>query len=243
LSGRRGFTLLEMVIVIAILVAIAGLALFSFSSAEDDAKLQLARSELATLRDACLRWRSDLGRYPDVRDLGLSIPTTPPATISPLIALVVTSSQTLTDGSNRALSLASVPSWNPVTRRGGRGPYASLSEVRSTDDSSFEQPGFQPSEHIPAGIASRIIIIRLDPTTGEPSSTGTFTFVIAEPRDVAPASGAAADLTDGTRRSYYWYRAADPIASNTAADGTILAFTIETKGAASSSSPLTVTYP
>jgi prepilin-type N-terminal cleavage/methylation domain-containing protein len=243
LSRRRGFTLLEMVIVIAILVAIAGLALFSVSSAEDDAKLQLARSELATLRDACLRWRSDLGRYPDVRDLGLSVPTTPAATISPLIALVLTSSQTLTDGSNRPLSLTRLPSWNPVTRRGGRGPYLSLSEVRSVDDATFEQPGFRPSAPIPAGIASRIIIVRLDPVTGDPSSTGTFTFVIAEPRDVAPPSGAAADLTDGARRSYYWYRAADPVASNTAPDGTILAFTIETKGAASASSPLTVTYP
>lgn len=61
---RRGFTLIEVLIVLAIVLAlsaIVGLALFQ---RQDDAELQLAEQELNTLKSAMKLFRIDFGRFP-----------------------------------------------------------------------------------------------------------------------------------------------------------------------------------
>lgn len=194
---RRGFTLLEMVLVIGILVIIAGTVVATLDSASDDASLQLARSELGTLRDACIRWRADMGAHPDASAI------TGSATVSPLIALMLKSGESLQDGAGSPFTIATLPSWNPATRRGWRGPYVSLSSLR-------------------------VIAVKVNSTTGDPDAVGGVLWnVIAEPRDVLPPPGApASDASDGSKRAYYWYsKAIDSSGAST--------FTIVTKGSAS----------
>lgn len=94
----RGFTLLELVVVVAILAVAAGLVVATLGPTQDDALSKTARSEIATLRDACLRWKADLGSFP--ASLGDLKSATPPA----------------------ALPIA-LQSWNPNLKRGWRGPY------------------------------------------------------------------------------------------------------------------------
>jgi prepilin-type N-terminal cleavage/methylation domain-containing protein len=177
--GRRGFTLLELVLVIGILVIIAGTVVATLDSASEDAALQLARSELGTLRDGCIRWRADMGAYPDASAISGS------ATVSPLIALTLQSGQSFQDGAGIPYMISpTLNPWNPATRRGWRGPYVSFA-------------------------SSRIITIKVNGATGDPDSGGALWSVIAEPRDVLPPAGApASDATDGSKRAYYWFSTA-----------------------------------
>lgn len=112
LRRERGFTLLEMVIVIGILVILAGTVVATLDGTSDDCKAQIARSEIGTLREACIKWRTDMGRWParlsylsyELDEIEAELGTTaydvevPPA----------------------------LRTFNPTTRRGWRGPYVAL---------------------------------------------------------------------------------------------------------------------
>jgi general secretion pathway protein G len=64
--GRRaaGFTLIEVMIVIAIVVALAGLVGVALFARRDDAKLGLARTELTTIKNGMKLFRLDFERWP-----------------------------------------------------------------------------------------------------------------------------------------------------------------------------------
>lgn len=63
---RGGFSLLELVIVVAILGVIAALALTRAAGASDGASDSALASNLAALRKAVDLYRADHGRYPDL---------------------------------------------------------------------------------------------------------------------------------------------------------------------------------
>jgi prepilin-type N-terminal cleavage/methylation domain-containing protein len=133
---RRGFTLLELVIVVSILAILAGTVVSMLETTADGATVDATRAELATLRDACMRWKSDLGFYP------VAATTAPDADAqaSPLYDLTV-SDPTLLSPSDQAQLVArgyasskngqlTVVPWNPTSRRGWRGPY--VTSLRTT---------------------------------------------------------------------------------------------------------------
>lgn len=100
LSKQSGFTMLELVIVVAIMAIVAGSAIMSFGNTESDAEYQTTNYTLRQLASAVDRYLSDGNTLPE---LGPDIES--PADIDFLI--------------NKPFG----SDWNPDYRLGWRGPY------------------------------------------------------------------------------------------------------------------------
>ncbi len=106
-TRRGGFTLLEAVVVLAILVAVTSMVVPLLSSSQDDSLVAVARTEMQAIRQACLRWKQDVGTYPaNLADL---VSNAAPASLAPPL-----------------------DAWNPNTNRGWRGPYLTSGRVVGT---------------------------------------------------------------------------------------------------------------
>ena len=78
-SGRNGFTLLELVIVIAILSLLAAIIAPKMMGRADDAKIADAKIQIRNLETALKLYKLDNGSYPDTEQ-GLEALTSKPAT-------------------------------------------------------------------------------------------------------------------------------------------------------------------
>ncbi|GAA7764127.1 hypothetical protein HpMS107_33130 [Helicobacter pylori] len=67
-TWRRGFTLIEIVVVMAILGLLLTIALPRYLHAIDRGKEQVQRQNLAVMRDAIDKFYGDNGRYPETLD-------------------------------------------------------------------------------------------------------------------------------------------------------------------------------
>ncbi|MFC5473637.1 type II secretion system protein [Paraherbaspirillum soli] len=69
-TGKRaaGFTLIEMVIVLALIGLLLTLAVPRYFSALDNGKVKVQQQNLSTMRDAIDKFFGDRGRYPDTLD-------------------------------------------------------------------------------------------------------------------------------------------------------------------------------
>ncbi len=61
---KSGFTLVELLVVLVILMVIGTIAVQNFSGQEDKAKVKAARASFTTLENALERFKLDMGRYP-----------------------------------------------------------------------------------------------------------------------------------------------------------------------------------
>jgi general secretion pathway protein G len=77
-SNSRGFTLLEMLVVLVIIGLLAGLVGPRLFSKVDQSKLTTAAIQVKLLRGAVENVRLDIGRYPSAEE-GLSLLVKPPA--------------------------------------------------------------------------------------------------------------------------------------------------------------------
>ena len=73
-SDRIGFTLMEVLVVVAILVVLAGTASIFVFRYLDDAKKQRAQSDMQTLTNVCVKYKMDNDEYPT----SLNLLVTPP---------------------------------------------------------------------------------------------------------------------------------------------------------------------
>ncbi|MDP3937784.1 MAG: type II secretion system protein GspG [Deltaproteobacteria bacterium] len=64
-NSERGFTLIELIIVIAIITALASMFLPKYLDAQRRSDLAIAQAALATLRTAVVIYRQDTGVYPN----------------------------------------------------------------------------------------------------------------------------------------------------------------------------------
>ncbi len=64
-NKSSGFTLIELMIVVIILAALAGMVLPRIMDRADDAKINIARGEIAAITTALQFYRLDHGRYPE----------------------------------------------------------------------------------------------------------------------------------------------------------------------------------
>src|ERR1700758_5506489 len=62
--GTRGFTLIEIIVVITIMAIMAALIVPRVVGRTDDARIAAARQDIATLMNALKLYRLDNGRYP-----------------------------------------------------------------------------------------------------------------------------------------------------------------------------------
>jgi len=67
-AGRRGFTLIEIMVVMAIIGLLLTIALPRYLHSIDRGKEQVQRQNLATLRDAIDKYYGDNGQYPETLD-------------------------------------------------------------------------------------------------------------------------------------------------------------------------------
>jgi general secretion pathway protein G len=68
---RRGFTLLEMLIVIFIILALGGIVLFNLIGTQEKAETDIVRVQIDTFRNALETFRVEMGRWP-TEDEGLA---------------------------------------------------------------------------------------------------------------------------------------------------------------------------
>ncbi len=64
-ARRRGFTLVELMVVMAIVALLLALALPRYFGHLEKARETVLRQDLATMRDAIDKYHGDRGRYPD----------------------------------------------------------------------------------------------------------------------------------------------------------------------------------
>jgi general secretion pathway protein G len=64
----RGFTLIEMVVVMTLIALLLTLAVPRYFHALDNGRVAVQRQNLSTLRDSIDKFYGDLGRYPDTLD-------------------------------------------------------------------------------------------------------------------------------------------------------------------------------
>lgn len=76
-SRRRGFTLIEVLMVVAILVLLAGVAIVAVSGSGEKAKIKLVRPLLSQISGALDRYKMDVGEYP-TEEQGLDALRRPP---------------------------------------------------------------------------------------------------------------------------------------------------------------------
>jgi general secretion pathway protein G len=67
-TRRRGFTLIEMLVVMTLIAMLLTLAVPRYFSTLDTGRLNVQRQNLATLRDAIDKFYADQGKYPDTLD-------------------------------------------------------------------------------------------------------------------------------------------------------------------------------
>jgi general secretion pathway protein G len=70
--ARRGFTIIELLIVIGIILAIGGLVLVNVTGASDKADLKLARVQIQAFNQALEQFKVDMKRFPSEEE-GLAV--------------------------------------------------------------------------------------------------------------------------------------------------------------------------
>lgn len=125
-SQERGFTLLELAVVVAILVLLAALVVGKVDQFRDHAETTATRATLNTVREAFVGSATSTGYIADLKTL--------PGFNLPAIRL------------HDLLSPASYPEadqYDPVTQRGWRGPY--LDNVQPVLNTKAERKGLFPA--------------------------------------------------------------------------------------------------
>lgn len=67
-GSRRGFTLIEVMVVVLIIAALAGMVLPRVLNRADEARKDIARGEIAAIKTALDLFRLDFGRYPTEKE-------------------------------------------------------------------------------------------------------------------------------------------------------------------------------
>lgn len=76
--GQRGFTLLELLIVLVILGLLIGYVAPNYFQQEDKSKVKAARAQIKALEDALEQYRLDVGRYPTTEQGLIALTVQPP---------------------------------------------------------------------------------------------------------------------------------------------------------------------
>jgi prepilin-type N-terminal cleavage/methylation domain-containing protein len=113
----RGFTLLELLVVIGLIAALAVIATSQLDDAGDHAKEQIARAEMANISKALKQYKRDVGSYPKSEDTN-DRERQHPADFTFLIT-----GELWDDDSSNYVALPEEDKWDPESARGWRGPY------------------------------------------------------------------------------------------------------------------------
>lgn len=119
---QRGFTMLEMLLVLSLLAMIATLAVSSMDTTGEDVADQLARSEMHAIRDALLQFKRDTGYLPNSGNSDCTV-ITQPANKSFVPANLWQAWCAHPANFWMLFENPGLEDWNPDLARGWRGPY------------------------------------------------------------------------------------------------------------------------
>lgn len=144
LSGRSGFTMLEMLVVISLLAAVAFVATTGFKDVASNTEQKLVRAEMNEIATAIRRFKQDTGYYPGEGPFGLEedggLGAVTPARVKSCVGFtptqldlwfhspanfyqLTTTVSPLPTVSTEEEDTHPLAEWIPETGRGWRGPY------------------------------------------------------------------------------------------------------------------------
>lgn len=177
---ERGFTLIEMMVVLAVLVAVAATAIAVVTEGGDRADDGLVRAEITQVAAAIMRFRRDTGYFPRLgpfgsqdRCVGGTGPTCTDGTIEAVPAIELQSPANLSQlfeepETNVSGTLIPNMAWNPDTARGWDGPYL---ETFGEGDVSIGQNIGADAAGVPNGGALQVVAAVADPFDAIPDGT------------------------------------------------------------------------
>lgn len=131
-SAQSAFTLIELVVVIAIIALVAGSVVAVYDGVQQRAELGVAQRQLATVRDALLRFRVDMGYFPGDGPLAASelnldgktyVDGTTAAAKQKWVAHPLNLWMLYEKPVDKDTTKATRWDWTPAVARGWRGPY------------------------------------------------------------------------------------------------------------------------
>ena len=151
-QAESGFSLIELMVVIAVLIAVVSIGVSTFTGVDEDARATLTRAELQEVAKAIRQFRQDTGYYPkegpfDHEENGGQVdlnPTDPepaadlllfesPANLEQLYR------QPTNDGNDPAADCSNcVLPWDAESGRGWRGPYLKRENLVDVGDALIE---------------------------------------------------------------------------------------------------------
>ena len=123
---RRGFSLMEMVVVLGIIVAVSGSVLIAMNSSSSDAEVTVTRVNMIEIRNAMIQYWQDVKDTDQARQLFL------PATFDVDALHELFNLRVLLENPdlNRDAIPYDFPLYDPATRIGWRGPYVDIQPQR-----------------------------------------------------------------------------------------------------------------
>lgn len=132
LKKEDGLTILELLIVVAILAALAGGVVMILDGAEEDSATKIAKSEILEIKKALLKFKQDTGYLPKQGPFELAPPNQcNPSNLNGVIPVPPQGKDWFCSPANflelyenpLAATTHPLKDWNPDTGRGWRGPY------------------------------------------------------------------------------------------------------------------------
>jgi general secretion pathway protein G len=96
-QSRAGFTMIELLVVLVILMVIGTIAVQNFSGEEDKAKVKATKASFTSLENALERFKLDVGHYPTVEEGLAALYTCPEGLENDWAGKYLTKSRSLKD--------------------------------------------------------------------------------------------------------------------------------------------------
>ncbi|MCX4187780.1 type II secretion system protein [Methylophaga sp. OBS4] len=150
-GAQSGFTLLELLVVIALLIIVSGVALMAYEGVQDQGRYDTAKFEMVEIRKALLQFRRDSGTN-DFLGQGIYACEDPdsPGNLNPNLDKIPVSDLDWCEHPANFWMLFKQPGtsfdWNPDTKRGWKGPYLQRIDNVSDVDADILNTGAVASE-------------------------------------------------------------------------------------------------
>jgi len=150
LHGGSGFTLIELIVVIALLALMASVAILSQDTVRSDAEADATRYEMSVIRKALLQFRYDVRHFPD----GVGALIAAEDRLALLTACQATDNTKINETSGVSYD-EGCTDWDPELKRGWNGPYLSAGGGEDAWGTAYRL--LDPDDDTPGSGTARIV--------------------------------------------------------------------------------------